>query len=242
MNSRRRILFVLVLASVLLPSGAASARRKYARRAQARGIPNGVLSRTNPVFGFKRRRAEPALLFNGQVREAEHFPTAFVSGRGGWTKARLPESALAQNVWVFAGRAGDRQEVWGVAELQSEGRGPDLELLSSRDGGRTWRHVTVNKVSRFATFDSFHMTSRGAGALMIQLTEDDARTEGNSSLKAGYYTYDTRDGGRRWMRKPRFSAWKPTDPPGALDGPETYNFDAPPGADRVREIMRGLAR
>lgn len=240
LKNYRRIVFASALASTLLMS--AAAQRRPARGARSRAITNGVLSRTNPVYGFKRRRAEPALLFNLEEKQTEHVPTVFVSGRGGWDKARLPEGALGQNAWVFVGRASDRPEVWGITELQSEGRGPALELLSSRDGGRTWQHVTVNKVSSFATFDSFYMTSRGAGALTIQLTQDDAQSEGNASLKPGYYTYSTRDGGRSWTKRPSFSPSKPPALAVPLDGPEAYTFNAPPGADRVREVMRDLAR
>ena len=247
MHSHRRPLFLLTLAAALILTASATARQRGAARRGARVIPESVLSKTLPTFGFKRRRADPALLFNVRLKTIEdgvstHTPSVFVSARGGWVVAPLPGD-FEQTGWVFAGRAPDRPEVWGITEIDVEGRGPDLELLSSRDGGLTWRHYTLHKVSRFAEFKSLHMTGKGVGALTVQLSDEDAQNEGTPSVRAGYYTYTTRNGGRTWTRNGRFSATEPPEPPGALDRHEvSYDESEPPGAGRLREIMRELSR
>jgi hypothetical protein len=247
MPTLRSSLPPLALAAALLLTGSAAARRRGAGQRGARAIPDSILSKTLPTFGFKRRRADPALLFNVRLKEAGqgasmHTPSVFVSARGGWVVAPLPGD-FEQTGWVFAGRAPDRPEVWGVAEIDVEGRGPDLELVSSRDGGLTWRHYTLHKVSRFAEFRSLHMTGRGDGALTVQLSDEDAQNEGTPAVKAGYYTYTTRNGGRTWTKHGRFSATEPAKPPGTLDKYEvSYDDSEPPGPGRLRELMRELNR
>ena len=209
-------------------------------------IPDSELSKTLPLFGFRRRRADPALLFKDRVEFIEEevrvvAPGVFVGGDGGWAEADLPEGAGAeQTSWTFVGRAPDRPEVWAIAEIAVAGPGHDLELVSSRDGGQTWHHYALSKVTRFARFESLHMTRDGAGAVTVLLDEDGAQSEVDSP-EPGYYTYTTTDGGRTW-EGPRRSATKPPEPDGALDGPDTtYDEMDPPGADRLREILRELA-
>jgi hypothetical protein len=246
MLMQRRPIVLFVLAALLL-TATATARQRGAGRRGARGIPESVLSKTVPSSGFKRRGDAPALLFGVRLKNIEqgvstHTPSVFVSARGGWVAAPIPAD-LEQTGWVFAGRAKERPEVWGVTEIDVEGRGPDLNLLSSRDGGRTWRHYTLHKVSRFAEFVSLRMTAAGAGALTVQLSAEDAQNEGTPSVKAGFYTHTTRNGGRTWTKNGSFSATKPADPPGPLDDEQvSYDDSAPPGPARLREIMRELSQ
>src|SRR2546423_799235 len=139
MHIHRRWLLSFGLAAALLLTGAATAQRRAVGRKAARDIPDSVLSKTLPLLGFKRRRAQPALLFNERVKTVEQGVTTHTSGvfvftRGGWAVARFPRAAdFEQTGWVFAGRAPDRPEVWAAAEIDVEGQGPALELVSSRD-------------------------------------------------------------------------------------------------------------
>lgn len=211
----------------------------------AAGIPAEVLAQILPVYGFRRRGGERAVLFAAVVTPIEdegvntHRTAVFTRGDGGWTEAS--EGGLEINGWSFAGRAAGRPEVWGVAEIDVAGPGPSLELLSSENGGAAWRLRTIDKVSRFATFVSLHVTRDGRGALTTELSADMADAEGGG-LKPGFYTHTTIDGGASWSPKAGFSETTPPPPDGgALEAPDSsYNFDEPPGADRVREILDEL--
>lgn len=129
---------------------------------------------------------------------------------------------------------------WAVAEIDVAGPGPTLEIVSTRDGA-TWSHRSIRKVTRFASFVSFHMNARGAGSLVTELTEDSAGSE-TPARRPGFYIYTTSNGGRTWSR-PRFSAARPPEPARPLERPDVeYNDSTPPGAPRMRDIMRELSR
>jgi hypothetical protein len=245
-GQRRSLLFVTLAAAMLLAVATpSSAQRRGNRRAARRDIPNSTLALTVPSFGFKRRAGEPALLFNRRfeniedgvsAHEADVF--AFVGGR--WIEPRL-RGSLSQSDWTFVGRVPNRAEFWAVAEIDVAGPGDSLEILSTRDGA-TWSHYSLNKVSRFADFVSFHMNARGVGSVVLQLTEDSPGVE-PPSRRPGYYTYTTTNGGRTWSRRPRFTTARPPEPGRPLERPDAdYDDSTPPGAPRLREILRELSR
>ena len=212
----------------------------------AAGIPAEVLAQILPVYGFRRRGGERAVLFAAVVTPPEeegdmstHRTAVFTRGDGDWNEAS--EGGLEINGWTFAGRAAGRPEVWGIAEIDVAGPGSSLELLSSENGGASWRLRTIDKVSRFASFVSLHMTRDGRGAVTTELPADMADADGEG-LKPGFYTHTTIDGGASWSPKAGFSETTPPPPDGgALEAPDSsYNFDEPHGADRVLEILDEL--
>lgn len=209
------------------------------------GIPEEVLAQILPLYGFKRRGGARPVLFAAVMTAmeegmTEHRSAIFSRGPGGWSEAALGGADLGTHGWSFTGRAEDRPDVWGIAEIDVAGPGPSLELLSSEDGA-TWRYRALDKVSRFASFVSLHVSRDGRGAITTELTPDAPEMEADG-LKPGFYTHTTTDGGGSWSTKASFSE-KPPPPPdgGALGGPDvTYNFDEPPGAARVRELLNEL--
>jgi len=237
----RPVLFIL--AAALLPAGGADAQRRGVRRA-ARSVPNSVLAKSLPVYGFKTRGAAPAVLFVQQTEgPSMHAASAFANARGGWAVAGVPE--LGQYGWTMAARSPEAPRYWAIAEIDVAGPGNDLDIVSSRDG-RTWGHHSLDKVSRFASYveGSFYMTRGGRGAVTVELTPDGAQTEGTPSVRPGFYTYTTRNHGLTWSKTYSFSAARPPALAGALklESPEAYNLSEPPGAARMREMMRELSQ
>lgn len=248
MHRPQKSLLLLALSAALLLAGAtpAHAQRRGGRRAAPRDIPNATLALTLPAFGFRRRQGEPALLFNWRYESVEggssaHDAAVFAFVGGRWIEPRLPGGGLGQSGWTFVGRLPNRPEFWAVSEIDVAGPGWDIEILSTRDGA-AWSHSSIKKVSRFAEFDSFHMSARGVGAVTVVLSEDYARNE-RPAMRAGYYTYATSNRGRTWSRRPRFSAVRPPAPARPLERPDfDYDDSTPPGAARLREILRELSR
>lgn len=246
MHSQRRPLLLAALAATLLLAATPSAlaQRRGGRRAAARDIPNAELALAVPAFGFRRTARTPALLFHRRFDNLEdgmsaHSASVYAYAGGRWTVPRLGGD-LSQSGWTFVGSLPKRSQFWAVGEIDVAGPGPTLEIFSTRDGA-TWSHRSVRKVTRFASFVSFHMNARGVGSLVTELTEDSAGTE-RPARRAGFYTYTTANGGRTWSRA-RFSTARPPEPARPLERPDVeYNDSTPPGAPRMRDIMRELSR
>jgi hypothetical protein len=120
--------------------------------------------------------------------------------------------------------------VWGIVDIDVEGRGWTLEVVFSRDGGRSWRHVGSLKKPHFtAEFHSFRIGPGGRGSLTIHLGDG-----GDRSHKRGYYVYSTRDWGQSWTRA-RYSS-------DLLSSPDQL-FGQEGDADRpIKELMQELAK
>lgn len=244
MNNHKRLNIALFLFASLLLAGTMTATAQRGRaRGGGSGIPPRTLAETTPVFGVKRSGRQPALLFNRQGEMSDHTATLFISTGSNWRRVALPSAALSQSSWTYFVRSPDKLRAWAIAEIDVAGPGGTLEIFSTVNAGSTWSHFSLEKMSRFASFDSLHMNRNGRGSLTLNFDQDSANTEGNRRLRPGFYTYTTSNGGRTWSRRPSFSTTQPPAHGETLDGAdETYNFSDPPGVERVREIMRELAR
>lgn len=171
-----------------------------------------LMSATVPE-GLGQPSRRPALIFTG-IANPDSFDNPamgyraviFVFDRSAWRLINLPDQ-YENASWEYAGRASSRPRVWAIAQFGRAGLGPNLEIAYSLDDGRTWRHRSLQKISRFATFSSFSMADNGSGALTIHLENDL-----DSDHRGGYYTYTTTDGGRTWSRTPRHSQAAPPAP------------------------------
>ena len=117
-------------------------------------IPNEILERMTPVFGFEQERESPAFLFCAlHAEEFGHHPV-LVRDTGGWRFIDMDDDAFDQSTWVYAGATIDRKWTWGVIDDDVEGPGWDLNIVFSSDGGRSWRSIgTVTKPIYLAWFD-----------------------------------------------------------------------------------------
>ena len=241
MHAYQRLTIALFLLATLLTAGTPTTAQRTRRGGG--GIPARTLAETTPVFGIKRSGRQPALLFNRQGETSEHTATLFISTGGGWRRVALPSAALSQSGWSHIARMPGGSKAWAIAEIDVAGPGGSLEIFSTVNGGSTWTHYSLTKMSRFASFESLQMNRNGRGSLTLNFDQNSADTEGNRRLRPGFYTYTTGNGGRTWSRRPIFSATQPPASGETLNGPdETYNIAEPPGVERLREIMRDLAQ
>jgi hypothetical protein len=238
MNSYRRLIRALICmilfptqisSSPFTPSPVSQPCKEPWLLSPTADIPAQVLDQTVPVYAFERRGADPAIIFSRTGSDLEHHPTIFIRLEDSWRLFDLrSECYFQQTNWVHVAR--HESKVWGIADADVEGRGWTLEVVFSRDGGRSWRHVGSLKKPYFtAEFNSFRMGPKGRGSLTIYLDDSADR-----SHKRGYYVYSTRDWGQRWTGA-RYS----TD---LLSSPD-YRFEQEGDADRpIKEVMRELAK
>jgi hypothetical protein len=201
--------------------------------AQDDGLPAETLAQATPFFAFQRQGNGPALIFTRSGSGAEYDPRLFISSRDGWRLVQLPNE-VHNTSWVYAGRALEGGDLWGITEGTAEGR-TYLYFASSPRDGRSWRlRGYLPKVSRFAVIDSFAMNKSGKGTLVLRLDEDPSP----DAPRLGYYVYMTKSGGREWS-DPIFSQGKPLPSPDVLAAPDR-SFD-PSQATDVAAWQRILA-
>lgn len=155
-------------------------------------IPSQVLDQSLAIYAFERRDTDPAIIFSRTGSDLEHHPTIFIHLEGSWRLFDLrSECYFQQTNWVHVARY--KSNVWGIVDTDVEGRGWTLEIVFSRDGGRSWRHVSSLKKPYFtAEFNAFRMGPKGRGSLTIYLDDSEG------TQKRGYYVYSTWDWGQRW--------------------------------------------
>ena len=191
-----------------------------AGKAQQEGdLPPETLAQSSPRFAFAVQGSSPALVFTHSGTGAEHDPRILISSRDGWRLIQLPENFHNQN-WVYAGRAVTSQEIWAATQIGGEVPPPNLELLSSTNGGRSWRYRgPLQKISRFAVIDYVAMNPNGKGTLILRLDADPSE----NAPRLGYYVYTTKNG-RDWT-PPYFSQNKPA-PSSDVLAPPARTFEA----------------
>ena len=178
-----------------------------------------------PTVGLGQSQTRPALSFTCITKpetpdEPEAFRAViFVMAGHAWRRIDLPEQYEFAS-WEYAGRAKSKRDVWAIAQFGHGDIGPNLEIAHSLNDGRSWRHRSLTKISRFAGFESLSMAGNGRGFLTIRL-QDSPEAE----HKDGYYTYETRNNGSTWSRKPRYSSTAPPAPPTILE-PMTISSEA----------------
>lgn len=113
---------------------------------------------------------------------------------GGWEKCDFDVEPFARGTsWDVAYRSLDGKRMWAIAEWHVEGPGETLEIVSSKDAGKTWRHIaSIPKPSYMAGLHSFSMDDQGSGAVTIYLEAEAGYRD------AGYYRSYTKDWGKTW--------------------------------------------
>jgi hypothetical protein len=188
--------------------------------AQEEGLPAETLAQSTPFYGLRWQGNNPAVIFTRSGSGGEHDPRIFLFTRDGWRLIQLPES-FHNTSWVYAGRAADSGELWGITEGASADGKSYLYLAASERNGRSWRlRGTLEKVSRHAVVDTLAMNKAGKGTLILRLDEDPSP----EAPRLGYYVYMTKNGGREWST-PMFSSGKPLSPSDRLPPPDR-TFDA----------------
>ena len=169
-----------------------------------------------PTVGLGQSQTRAALTFTCITKPTPDEPEAFravifVMAGHAWRRIDLPDQYEFAS-WEYAGRAKNKRDVWAIAQFGHGDIGPDLEIAHSLNDGRSWVHQSLTKISRFAGFESFSMAGNGRGFLTIRL-QDSPEAE----HKDGYYTYETRNNGRTWSSKPRYSNTAPPAAPTILE-------------------------
>jgi hypothetical protein len=207
-----RLAVALAVAGMVFLPGAGKAQ-------QEGDLPPETLAQSIPRFAFQFQGASPALVLTHSGTAAEHEPRILVWSRDGWRMIQLAENFHNLN-WVYAGRGVTSTEVWAAAQAGGELPGSNLELVSSANGGRTWRYRgSLQKVSRYAVVDYLAMNPSGKGTLVLRLDDDPSP----GAPRLGYYLYMTKNG-RDWSQ-PYFSANKPS-PPSDVMAPPARTFEA----------------
>src|SRR5258708_7663790 len=135
-------------------------------------LPPETVAQSSPRFAFAAQGGSPALVFTHSGTGAEHDPRILISSRDGWRLIALPENFHNQN-WVYAGRGVTSQEVWAATQIGGEVPAPNLEFLSSANGGKSWRYRgSLQKISRYAVVDYLAMNPSGKGTLLLRLDDD----------------------------------------------------------------------
>lgn len=126
----------------------------------------------------------------------DSWPTILVKHSEGWRVVNLQER-FSRYIWRHAASAPRKGYFWGFLEYAVEDAGSEWPLIMSRDGGRTWTHVTtIQKPDREATFVSFEMTATGRGR--IQWLSRKGAPPGMRKR----FTSVTTDWGRNWRKGP----------------------------------------
>lgn len=238
MNSYRWLILALscmilfptqISSSPFTPSPVSQPCKKASLLSPTANIPAQVLDQSVPIYAFERRDTDPAIIFSRTGSSLEHHPTIFIRLEDSWRLFDLRSECYFQQAnWVHIAR--HESKVWGIVDIDVEGRGWTLEIVFSRDGGRSWRHVSSLKKPYFsAEFNSFRMGPKGRGSLTIYLDES-----GDRLHKRGYYVYSTSDWGQRWTRV-HYSSDLLTSP--------DHRFEQDGDADRpMKEVMQELAK
>jgi hypothetical protein len=176
-----------------------------------------------PTVGLGQSKPRPTLTFTCITKSTAEEPDAFkavifVMDGNAWRRIDLPDQ-YEFATWQYAGRAKGKPEAWAIAQFGHGDIGPNLEIAHSWDDGRTWKHRSLKKISRFAGFESLSIGRSDRGSLTISL-QDSPEPE----HRDGYYTYETRNNGRTWSRSPRYSKTAPPAVPSILE-PLTISSD-----------------
>lgn len=225
-----RLVFSLVVAGMASAAVAGTAQG-------ASGLAPETLAQSTPLFAFPDEGNRDAVVFLRSGTAREHDPRIFVAARDGWRLVGLPEE-LHNTSWVFAGRSATRDELWGITQGSAEERpGPVLLLVSSANGGRSWRlRGSLQKVSRYAVVEMLSVNEDGKGTLILRL-DDDPEPE---APRLGYYLYLTKNGGRNWSEA-IYSQSKPLPPPALLLPPDrTYDGRRPLDPDAWERLFLDL--
>ena len=139
-------------------------------------------------------------------------PIVLISSEGRWWAVSTELSSWYwDSVWVTP----DRSRIWGVLEFHCGDPGDGAILLSSVDGGWSWR--TLSKVTYGSYQDGFHtmrMGPDGQGSLMVSKycewtafpcpEGNDSVSEEDHSMCGGWDVFRTSDFGATWS-EPTFS-------------------------------------
>ena len=224
-----------------------SLRRDQGRRAGLAGfgicqISDDVLGRSKPNFAYEEEGDRPALVFCTVRGEFDHHPGILIHDPGGWRIVEMSDDAFDQSTWVYVGASRDRSLIWGVADVDVEDPGWDLEIVFSGDAGKSWTHIaTVQKPIYLAWLHSFQMEPSGQGWLTVYLDDVYAYGRGRRLTK-GYYRYFSRDQGKHWSG-PQFSRRKPGSGHQALIQPSfAASAESDGGMDELKVLMRRMVR
>lgn len=238
MNSYRRLILALICmiffltqiySAPFIKSPVSQPCKKILLLPPTANIPAQVLDQSIPIYAFERRDSEPAIIFSRTGSNLEHHPTIFIRLEDSWRLFDLGDECYFQQTnWVHVAR--HKSNVWGIVDTDVEGRGWTLEIVFSRNGGKSWRHVSSLKKPYFAAeFNSFRMGPKGKGSLTIYLDDSDGWLH-----KRGYYVYSTWDWGQRWTR-----AHYSSD---LLSSPD-HRFEHEGDAERsIKEVMQELVK
>lgn len=223
MSPTFRLPAALSIALLLLAATAALARQDAA--------PTQGLGQSVPQFTFRAQGRNPALILLRQGERQEGVPRAYYAGRDGWQVAEFSEG-LRKASWVAAGRAS--ADVWAVAEEADSGY---LVILSSNNGGRSWRQRgAVRKISKFGSLAYFGMNRDGKGSIILELENDPSP----DAPRLGNYLYITENSGKSWA-EPIFSQSRPSGPISDLSSPdETFPQDATPDPATWQRLLTTL--
>lgn len=173
------------------------------------------------VVGMGQRTPQrPSLIFSHILNQLEvenypecsnpFLPVIFVFEKNEWRTIYFSADNFFNNKWRFVGKAKTGKDIWALTEYEMTGYGPNLEIIHSKDDGRTWKHIgTLEKISYLAGLHSFTMQN-DKGQLTIEWSS------GGEPNQKGFYTYTTADKGKTWS-KPKYSKTPPPEGSSSLE-------------------------
>jgi hypothetical protein len=139
-------------------------------------------------------------------------PVIFTRETAGWSVTSFADD-FHGHAWQDALYIAKTKTIMGILDFEVESPGPQLEIFTSSDGGRSWSQSTIEKPYYLARF--LHAEVFPDGAVRLNVTLDDDYGSGN---KPGLYQYLSTDQGATWT-PPTFSPTIPTiTRKGALGG------------------------
>lgn len=164
------------------------------------GLPEApFLEEAYAAFVYSPEKSKPGVIFANlqNVTTAELGIIVWESSQ--FRSVKVEFENLENYGWIKSYASYDRKHIWAVADSMIEAPGWELYVVHSKDGGRTWSMAApIRKPHYEAEIKKIRMRSNGLGEIIVLHRDDPANPV--SPMKAGYYTYKTRDWGNTWSQ------------------------------------------
>lgn len=148
-----------------------------------------------PGLSFAHLRVAQADPDAPLARGMDVYPVILLHDGTEWKM--IVTTPFAGSRWVYASRSSDGSRSFAILDQRVEGPGHALPILTSRDGGWTWEHMTsVRKPNYLFGFRDLVMEPDGTGSLTVGL-RDVSEITGPYRMGA-IMTTRTTDGGKSW--------------------------------------------
>lgn len=127
--------------------------------------------------------------------DSNFSPAILVDDGEGWET--ILDSSYEGRHWVYASRSTDWKRIWAIWDNFVQGPGPELTVIRSDDGGRTWQHViNIRKPYWYSRLSDATFDMNGHATLTINVFDTGAM--GASPPMAVRCITRTTDDGKTW--------------------------------------------